>query len=276
VRTNHPPEAAVPEPAPRFDRASVRADWDRADWDRAAYDTFQRSGGDYYRLAFFGPAQVAACGDVEGARVLDLGCGAGYLSRALAARGARVLGLDLSPAMVAHARTHERERRLGIDHAVMDAADAARGLRPESFDLVVSCLALQDMPDPAAAIAGAWRSLRPGGRFVPQVTHPFSDTPFREWERERDGAKRWLKVDRYFERGAFTFEWRGERLPYDFRTSGLHVPLAQWFDWFLEAGFRLRRYLEPAPTAAALAAHPDLEDAARVPYFALFDLERPA
>src|SRR5205085_6822087 len=71
----------VPERAERFDAESVREAWDHA---ADAYAGGQAAGQDHYRYALFGPAQLALCGDVAGRRVLDVGCGSGYLARELA------------------------------------------------------------------------------------------------------------------------------------------------------------------------------------------------
>ncbi|AHG91320.1 hypothetical protein J421_3783 [Gemmatirosa kalamazoonensis] len=70
----------------RLDAAEARDAWDRA---ADAYAAGQASGRDYYRLRFFGPAQVALCGDVSGQRLLDVGCGSGYFAREMARAGAR-------------------------------------------------------------------------------------------------------------------------------------------------------------------------------------------
>lgn len=266
------PEPHDPAPAPgAFDRDAVRAAWDVA---ADAYDAAQRSGRDWYRIDFFGPAHLAQCGDVAGLHVLDLGCGSGWFARELARRGARVTATDLSPRMIAHARRHEAEAPLGIDYRVGDAQETAGAFPAAAFDLVTSCLALQDMPEPAAALRGAHAVLRPGGRLVASITHPFSDTPFRAWERDAAGAKRWLCVDRYFERGPIAYEWK--RWPYPFTTVALHAPLEDWVAWLLDAGFRLRALREPRPTPEAIARRPELADAARVPYYVVLDGVREA
>ena len=259
----------MPERAGRFDAESVRASWDRA---ADAYAGGQAAGRDHYRTALFGPAQVALCGDVAGLRVVDVGCGSGYFAREMARRGAHVLGVDISPRMVEHARALEAAEPLSIDYRVADAADVASLLPAASCDLATSCLALQDMPAPDAVLRAVHAVLRPGGRFVVSVAHPCTDTPFRRWEKDDAGRKRWLCVDRYFERGAVAYDWKG--WGYDFTTPALHATLEDWFGWALAAGFRVRAVREPRPSAEALRAHPDLEDAARVPYFLLLDLER--
>lgn len=259
----------MPESIVRFDPESVREAWDRA---ADAFVEGQTSGRDWYRLDFLGPAQVATCGDVRGARLLDVGCGGGYLAREIAARGARVTGIDISPRMIEHARRLEEEAPLGIDYHVMDAAEIAAHFPAASFDAAASCLALQDMPDPAAALRAVHAVLRPGGRFVASITHPCTDTPFRAWERDTTGQKRWLCVDRYFERVPIEFEW--QRWAYRFTTAALHVPLEDWFRWIFAAGLQLRGFHEPRPTDEAVRRRPGLEDATRMPYFIILELVR--
>src|SRR5262249_27205724 len=142
-----------------------------------------------------------------------------------------------------------------------------------SFEMVASCLALQDMTDVPRVLAGLRTLLRPGGRFVASITHPCTDTPLRQWERDAEGGKRWLCIDRYFDRGPLQFEWSG--WGEDFTTEALPAPLEDWMRWILEAGFLLRGLHEPRPTEEAIRARPELEDAARVPYYLFFDLQRP-
>jgi OsmC subfamily peroxiredoxin len=96
----------------------------------------------------------------RGERILDLGCGDGELGLRLMALGCEVVGVDASPEMVAAAR----ER--GIDARVMDGRSLAfDGV----FDAVFSNAALHWMKPPEAVIAGVWRALRPGGRFVAEL-----------------------------------------------------------------------------------------------------------
>ena len=97
-----------------------------------------------------------------GERVLDLGCGDGVLSQAIAARGADVLGVDASAELVAAAR----ER--GIDAIVADGHELAECSQiPGRFNAVFSNAALHWMKqDPQAVIDGVYQRLLPGGRFV--------------------------------------------------------------------------------------------------------------
>ena len=95
--------------------------------------------------------------------ILDVGCGTGTLLAAIAERGpgARLTGIDLSPAMLAVART-----KLG-GRASLVAGEAGRlPFTDRRFDLVLSSSALHYWPDPAAGLAEIARVLEPGGRAV--------------------------------------------------------------------------------------------------------------
>lgn len=94
------------------------------------------------------------------ARVADIGCGTGSLSRLLVDEGYDVDGLDFSPEMVERARAKVPEARF----VVGDAAEPE--LDPGAFDVVLSRHVLWVMPDPAAAFARWVALLRPGGRAV--------------------------------------------------------------------------------------------------------------
>jgi trans-aconitate methyltransferase len=95
-----------------------------------------------------------------GERVLDLGCGDGALTERLAAAGCEVVGIDSSPEQVAAARAR------GLDARVGDA----RALEFDcGFDAVFSNAVLHWVREPRRAIDGAWRALRPGGRFVGEL-----------------------------------------------------------------------------------------------------------
>jgi SAM-dependent methyltransferase len=245
---------------------TVRRAWEAA---ADAYTQGQASGRDYFRYDIFGPAQAAMCGNVNGVRVLDVGCGNGYFAREMAIRGATVVGIDISSAMIAHAERLSRD----IEYRVGDATRLPDYFPSASFDLATACVSLDDTSDPGRAIKAVFQVLRPGGRFVATITHPCTDTPYRKWELNEDGSKRALSIDRYFERGVCEFVWRG--WPTEFATPWLHATLEDWMTWFLEAGFSLRALREPTPTKDALRRHPDFEGATRVPLFLIFDWLRP-
>lgn len=122
------------------------------------------SAADYERNAAFVPAlgnTVLELLDPQaGEAILDLGCGDGALTIELVKRGARVVGVDAAPELVAVARARGLHVRL---------ADAQRLDDERAFDAVFSNAALHWMPDHDAVLAGVYRALRPGGRFVAEL-----------------------------------------------------------------------------------------------------------
>ena len=95
-----------------------------------------------------------------GERVLDLGCGDGKLTEQIAAAGAQVLGLDASPEMLANARARGLEVQLGNAEALPFDRE---------FDAVFSNAALHWVRNQEAMLAGVYRALKPGGRFVVEM-----------------------------------------------------------------------------------------------------------
>ena len=104
---------------------------------------------------------LSGLGDVAGLRVLDIGCGTGELTRALAHRGAPVVGLDSSADMVDVARAADANGT--ATYVVADAHDLpVEG----TFDAVFSNAALHWMTDVGAVFTRVHSVLRPGGLFV--------------------------------------------------------------------------------------------------------------
>ena len=253
------------EPAKRFDLASIQREWDIAS---DAYADAQMSGVDYYRLNFFGPAMVDACGNVNGLRVLDLGSGIGYFSRQMAQKGAsKVVGVDISPNQLAHARRIEEKERLGIEYIQGDAATVVESLPEASFDLVTACVSLVDMPDPERVIRAAHRVLKDGGRLIFTNTHPVTDTMYREWVRDSDGNKIGLEIGDYFDETPFTLTWMNDRYKYPFQTTGNNFTLQTWMRWVIKTGFIIGDFIEPVATDEAIAEWPGLYDTRIAPTF---------
>ena len=104
-------------------------------------------------------------GGLQGKTVVDVGCGAGILSEALAARGARVLGIDLAQEVLAAARRHLAQSQLAVEYREIAAEDLAAE-RPGTFDLVTCLEMLEHVPDPGAVVAACAKLARPGASVV--------------------------------------------------------------------------------------------------------------
>ena len=113
-------------------------------------------------------------GDLDGARVLELGCGGGQCTVAVAQRGADVTGIDLSAAQLAHARDLAAEHDVDADLLQGDVTDLGM-FADESFDVAFNAWVFQWVGDLAACFDETYRVLRPGSRFVFSMPHPFFD-----------------------------------------------------------------------------------------------------
>ena len=98
------------------------------------------------------------------ARVLDVGCGAGLLSEALAREGAQVTALDLAPELVEIAKLHLLESGLKVDYRLQSVEALAAEL-PGSFDAITCMEMLEHVPDPGSVLQACATLLRPGGRL---------------------------------------------------------------------------------------------------------------
>jgi 2-polyprenyl-6-hydroxyphenyl methylase/3-demethylubiquinone-9 3-methyltransferase len=97
--------------------------------------------------------------------VLDVGCGGGILSEAMARAGARVLGIDLSQAVLDVAELHALESEVAVDYRAVAAEELAQE-RPAAFDLVTCMEMLEHVPDPAASVKALAALVKPGGDVI--------------------------------------------------------------------------------------------------------------
>jgi ubiquinone/menaquinone biosynthesis C-methylase UbiE len=204
------------------------------------------------------PAMLALAGDVTGRRVLDAGCGSGPLTGGLRDNGAIVTGIDASTAMLTLAR-----QRLG-DEAALHLVDLNDRLPFDdgTFDDVVGSLVLHYLEDWGPTLAEVRRVLRPGGRLITSVEHPFSAYTIADPRPD------------YFATTSYTLDWTfgGQSFPMKFWRRPLHAMI----DAFATAGFRLSVISEPQPEPRARELFPDdFHDFATKPCFLFFVLEVP-
>jgi len=121
--------------------------------------------GEFRPLHLLNPVRlgfVAEHASLAGARALDVGCGGGLLSEALARKGAKVTGIDLAPGMVEVARLHAHEEGIDIDYRVAAAEELAADLG-QRFDVITCMEMLEHVPQPGQMLATLAALVRPGG-----------------------------------------------------------------------------------------------------------------
>jgi 2-polyprenyl-6-hydroxyphenyl methylase/3-demethylubiquinone-9 3-methyltransferase len=152
-------EERIPDPG-HVDGADLRrfeaqaAHW----WDRR---------GAFGALHDINPLRVRYVADrmpLPGARIVDVGCGGGLLTEALARKGARMTGIDLGRTAVAVASGHAARGGLSIRYRRC-SAEALASEAPGAFDGVVCMELLEHVPDPAALVGACTGLARPGGHL---------------------------------------------------------------------------------------------------------------
>jgi len=100
--------------------------------------------------------------DLDGCKVLDIGCGGGILTEAMAAAGATATGLDMAEKPLAVARLHQIESGLEVNYQQGTAEELA-SKEAGQYDVVTCLEMLEHIPDPSQVIASAYQLVRPGG-----------------------------------------------------------------------------------------------------------------
>lgn len=217
--------------------------------------------GDFARRYVLDAPMLARARDRGFRTALDVGCGEGRFCRLLGALGIASVGIDPTVAMIAEARRLDPDGDYRIGTAEqMDLADGR-------FDLVVSYLALIDIPDVRRAISEMARVLRPGGTLLIANLNSFTTAASPPgWRRDAEGNRTHYVIDTYMDERAEWVAWRAIRI------RNWHRPLSTYMRLLLEAGLELRHFDEPMPSADAPAHEIVLHR--RVPNFLLMEWQK--
>jgi 2-polyprenyl-3-methyl-5-hydroxy-6-metoxy-1,4-benzoquinol methylase len=224
--------------------------------------------GDLNKQVLLTPAILGMLDSVEGKHILDAGCGEGFLSRLMAEQGACVTAVDYSvrPLEIAAERTADGLR---IDYipANLESLDM---LDDNAFDIVVSCVVIQDVLDYQAALKEMYHVLRPGGTCILAMLHPcFSSDG--GWARNSNGEKLYWKMDKYFHERAVKVPWSPDS---DNRLVYFHRTLTSYFRAITRTGFALEELVEPHPSQGAIEEHPQFVDDLRMRHFLVLKLRK--
>jgi SAM-dependent methyltransferase len=127
--------------------------------------------------------------DAHGLRVLDLGCGNGYVLSRYARNGAHVAGVDITS--MARELTVRRFEIEGLPCDVRETDGDTLPFDDESFDIVCSMGVLHHIEDPVPMVGEIFRVLRPGGRLIMMLYYTNS------WKRRIVLPLKWLLLSRY-------------------------------------------------------------------------------
>lgn len=208
-------------------------------WDEKAaeWNAYVGERGDNNRRFQSDPVLWNFLGEVTGQKVLDAGCGTGYLSVQLARRGADVVGVDISPKMIEFAKSlahdaiakeagHSYGRKLQVDFKV-ESVESLASIAENSFDAIVSNYVLMDTPNLEDTVKAFHRVLKKGGRAVVVFSHPCFNELFED--------------EMYFDEIEKSESWG----PFKSEFVFYHRPLKQYWRAFQDAGFAIEDLEEP-------------------------------
>jgi ubiquinone/menaquinone biosynthesis C-methylase UbiE len=197
---------------------------------------------------------------LNGVRIVDLGCGFGWFCRWARAQGAsQVLGLDVSENMLAHARSMTSDPAITYLRADLEHL----ALPQSSFDCAYSSLAFHYIKNLPKLLETVHRSLLPSARFVFSVEHPIFTAPLNpEWLSDTYGQKRW-PVDHYMMEESRSTDWL---------TKGVikyHRTVASYINLLVGLGFSIVRLEEWGPTEDEVGSRPNWAEERERPIFLL-------
>jgi ubiquinone/menaquinone biosynthesis C-methylase UbiE len=192
-----------------------------------------------------GEDKLGLLADLAGKHVLELGCGAGQNSVALARAGAIVTAVDFSDAQIEQARAASIKNGTEITFAVADVCDLSR-YRTESFDVAISACTIAFVEDIKKAFTEACRVIRPGGLFILSDMHPLQYIV--------DETSKGMRFNHAYPFKPFAMKWS-----WDFSGSekwkAISAPfkhyvrsISDYHNALTESGFEVERILEPKPT----------------------------
>jgi SAM-dependent methyltransferase len=182
-------------------------------------------------------------GPVDGKRVLDLGCGAGAATIALARRGARVTAVEASTARLAQARAAADVAEVRVEFHHSDLADLAF-VRADSVDLVLAVYSLASVQDLARVFRQVHRVLTPGSALLVSLPHPFATM----LEDDADQPSPYLTRTAW---SASPLAWRAGG---DEGVTHVHQ-IGDVFTTLTRANFQVDALLEPEPLPDVQSIH---------------------
>ncbi len=208
------------------------------------------------------PAFHDAIGDLQGFRVLDLGCGDGSTARMISEAGARsYVGVDGSATMIETAEQLHGSPQARFVCGDIEDPDSISG----TFDLVISRMALHYVERLEVVIDRIRLAMPVGGRMIFSVVHPIITSD----NGSAGGTRTTWTVDRYFDRGPRDRSWFGSTVRWYHRTTEDYVRIAA------DRGFRIESLSECEPRAELLAGEPaELARRRRVPLMLLLVARR--
>jgi SAM-dependent methyltransferase len=254
---------------------SIQDEWEA---NAEAFTKLISDRGTPHHREILNPCVERLIGDVKDKKILDAGCGEGYLSRYYSRKGAIVTGVDISSKLIEKSIDLSEKAEVDVEFILGNICNLT-GIGNLEYDLVLCNLVLLNIPCLNDALSEFHRILRHDGELVFSIVHPaFNIYGPGQWEMgEKDPETNrrkglFFKVDNYFEEKKYERYWRtreGTKFPQP--ISFFHRTLSSYFESILKSEFTLVDFQEPLPTTE----NEFFEREKRIPFFAVFKCRKP-
>ena len=204
-------------------------------WNKLGDEWLQLAQTGESRNCFIMPYMIKFLGNVEGKRILDLGCGEGGYSRVLANKGAELTSVDCSEKAIHYASDMAKKENLNIAHYIRNSNDL-HGILDNTFDIVLCSMMLMDCEDFEGTIQEVVRVLKPEGRLFASVLHPCFDGNHEVGiGRQGTGIDRQVVVMNYFE----PREWEAPLFGGTISVIWRHRTFEEYVKTFIKCGLTI-------------------------------------
>lgn len=167
-------------------RSVVKIKSDVEKWEDLAVEYIKYARGEKYlkdplRFNVLTPEILNIIGNVRGKKVIDAGCGEGYLSRTLSREGGKVIGIDVSKTMIREALLQERYEDLGTKYILCDLTDPIP-IESGSVDIIVANMVFFSIREIEKVIKNLSGYLSKDGEFIFSILHPCFHLNNYQWE----------------------------------------------------------------------------------------------
>lgn len=189
---------------------------------------------DSYHASVVAPNLLRVLKPAAEMRVVDIGCGDGFITREIAAMGAEVVGTDISPEMVKLAQKAAAPN----ERYVAAPAEKLSFAKDASFDAATIVLALQNIEHLDGALAEAARVLRTGGRLLIVLNHPVFRIPKKtSWGWDDEAKTQYRRLDGYMSEARLSIDMEPGKGGKGKTTVSFHRPLQVYVKALVKAGF---------------------------------------
>jgi len=211
-------------------------------------------------------------------KVLDIACGQGFFSRAIAGKGAEVVGVDISPELIDFAKQKAGKKEsyfvAPADDFIKKITPLRQGSAGQDFDKALVVLAIQNIENLNGALAEASRTLKVGGKLFLVLNHPsFRNPKHSAWGYDEAGKAQYRRVDEYLSESRVEIEMTPGQDKSEVTVS-FHRPLQTYFKALNKNNFLVARLEEwNSNKKSAPGPKQKAEDKARkeIPLFLLLE-----